>query len=129
MYIGILRRLKDKVRRKRSEKWRNNFWFLLNHNAPAHRSVLVKDFLAKKENMTTLEHPPSSPDLAAAYYTCFFKWNQRWKDSTLLMLLTSLKMRRKSWKGFHRITSRNVSNTFQVAAVSVLLHKGIIWKD
>jgi transposase len=35
------------------------------HNAPTHRSVLVKDFLAEK-NATTLEHPPYSPDLIPA---------------------------------------------------------------
>jgi len=31
-------------------------WFLLHDNTPAHRPVLVKDFLAKN-NVTTLEHP------------------------------------------------------------------------
>jgi histone-lysine N-methyltransferase SETMAR len=64
-YIDILCRLRDAVRRKRPEKWRTNTWFYLHDNAPAHRSVLVKDFLAKN-NVTTLEHPPYSPDLAAA---------------------------------------------------------------
>jgi transposase len=34
----------------------------LARNAPAHRSVLVKDFLAKN-NVTTLQPPPHSPDL------------------------------------------------------------------
>jgi hypothetical protein len=55
MYIDILRRLRDAVRRKRPEKWRTNSWFLLHENALAHRSVLVTDFLAKS-NVTTLEH-------------------------------------------------------------------------
>ena len=32
------------------------------NNAPAHRSVLVKDFLAKI-SVTTLEHSPYFPDL------------------------------------------------------------------
>ena len=62
MYIDILRRIRDADRRKRPEKWRNNSWFFLHDNAPAHRSLLVKDFLAKN-NVTTLEHPPYSPDL------------------------------------------------------------------
>jgi hypothetical protein len=60
MYIDILRHLRDAVRRKRPEKWRTNSWFLLHYNAPAHRSVLVMDFLAKN-NLTTLEHPLYSP--------------------------------------------------------------------
>jgi hypothetical protein len=44
MYTDILRRLGDAVRRKRPEKLRSNSLFLLHDNAPAHRSVLVKDF-------------------------------------------------------------------------------------
>jgi hypothetical protein len=40
----------------------------LARNVPAHRSVLVKDFLAKNY-MTTLQHPPQSPDLAATDFT------------------------------------------------------------
>jgi hypothetical protein len=38
MYINMLRRLEDAVRKKRPEKWRTNSWFLLYDNAPAHRS-------------------------------------------------------------------------------------------
>jgi len=40
-------------------------WFLLQNHAPAHQLVLVKDLLAKN-NVTTLEFPPYSPDLAPA---------------------------------------------------------------
>jgi hypothetical protein len=65
MYICILRRVRVAVRRQRLEKWRPNSWFLLHDNAPAHRSVLVKYFVAKSI-VTTLEHPTYSPDLAAA---------------------------------------------------------------
>jgi histone-lysine N-methyltransferase SETMAR len=64
MYIDILRRPRGAVRRKRPEKWGNDSWFILHYNAPEHRSVLFKDFLTKN-NVTTLEHPPNSPDLAA----------------------------------------------------------------
>jgi len=55
----------DAVRRKSPEKLRTNNLFLLHNNAPAHRPVLVKDILAKN-NVTTLEHPKYSHDLAAA---------------------------------------------------------------
>jgi hypothetical protein len=53
--MDILRSLKDAVRRKVSEKWRTNSWFLLHDHVTAHRSVLVKDFLAR-DNLTTLDH-------------------------------------------------------------------------
>ena len=59
MYTDFLRRLNEAVRRKGPEKWKTNSWFLLHDNAPAHRSVLVKDFLAKKI-ATTLERPPTN---------------------------------------------------------------------
>jgi len=72
MYTDIFRRLRDAVRRKRPENWKTNSSFLLHDNVPAHRSVLVKDFLAKK-NMTTLDHPPYSPGLAAADF-CLYPW-------------------------------------------------------
>jgi transposase len=44
--------------------------FLLHDNAPAHRSVLVKDFLAKTK-VTTLELPPQSSYLAPADFYLF----------------------------------------------------------
>jgi hypothetical protein len=40
-----------------------NCWFPLHDNAPAHRSVLAKDFFLAKNNVTTVEHSPHSPDL------------------------------------------------------------------
>jgi len=75
MYIYILLR----GQKETPEKWRTNSWFLLNDNAPAQRSVLVKDFLTKI-NVTTLEHPPHSPDLAAADFYLFLVWKQHWRD-------------------------------------------------
>ena len=62
MYIGILRRLRYAVRRKSPKNGKPNSWFLLHDSTSAHGSVLVKEILAKN-NVTTLEHPPHSPDL------------------------------------------------------------------
>lgn len=70
LYLEILRRLRDAIRRKRPEKWASNNWVLLHDNAPAHRSLLVRNYLAK-HNVTTLEHPPYSPDLAPADFFLF----------------------------------------------------------
>jgi hypothetical protein len=50
------------VIRKRPEKWRTVICFLFHDNAPAHRSVLFKDFLAKN-NVTTEKLYPNFPDL------------------------------------------------------------------
>ena len=67
MHTGVLM---DAVRRKHPEKWRTNSWFLLHDNAPAHRSVSFKDFLAKND-VTTLELPLYSPDVAPADFYLF----------------------------------------------------------
>jgi len=37
-------------------KFMENSWFHVHDSAPAHRSVLVKDFLAKND-VTVLDHP------------------------------------------------------------------------
>ena len=113
------------VRRKHPKKWRTNSWFLLHDNAPAHRTVLVKDLLAKNY-LTTLEHtspPPHPPNLAPADFYLFPR-----KGWHFVMLLTSLRMWQKSWKGCHKMASKNVSNTFTVTGRSVWLHKGPFWR-
>ena len=56
-------------------------------------------------------------------FTCSLHWNQYWRDGAFVMLLTPLRMRQESWKGCHKMASRNVFNTFTVAARSVYLHK------
>jgi hypothetical protein len=38
-------------------------------------------------------------------------------------------MRRKTWKGFHNMATKNISNTFTVAGRSVYLHKETILKE
>ncbi|KAJ4438653.1 hypothetical protein ANN_14600 [Periplaneta americana] len=70
LYVEILRRLRDAVRRKRPEKWVENNWFLMHDNAPAHRAIIVKNFLAM-HNITALDHPPYSPDLSPPDYFLF----------------------------------------------------------
>jgi hypothetical protein len=100
-----------------------NSWFFLHDNAPAHRSVFVKGFLAKN-NVTILEHLPYSPDLAPAdSFTRYLDWNRHWRDGDVVMLLAALRMRRKSWKGFHKVASIVISNTFTVIGRSAWLQK------
>jgi len=72
MYIVILRRLWDSGTRKRLEKLRTNSWFLLHDNAPAHRSVLIEVFLTKN-NVTTLEQLPHSPELAPGNFYLLYR--------------------------------------------------------
>ena len=56
-----------KVRRKRPEIFANNSWILHHDNALAYTALSVREFLATKQ-ITVLEHPAYSPDLAPSYF-------------------------------------------------------------
>ena len=70
-YIEVLTKLHERVRRKRRELWRNR-WILHQDNAPAHNILFMKQLLANR-NITVLEHPPCSPDLAPCNFYLFPK--------------------------------------------------------
>jgi hypothetical protein len=55
-YLEVLTKLRESVRRKRPELWRNS-WILHQDNAPAHNALSMKQCLAN-HNITVLEHPP-----------------------------------------------------------------------
>jgi transposase len=108
MYTDILRRLRDAVRRKSPEKRRTNGWVLLHDNAPAHRSVLVKAFLAKN-NVTTLEHTQNSPELTPADFYLFpaFKSamkGRRFCDVSDIIKNAVEELKRLSQNGFQKCT-------------------------
>jgi hypothetical protein len=124
----LLRRFRGAVRRKCPKKLGTNSLFLLHGNAPAHRSVSVKDFLVKK-NMTTKKHPPNLLTCLQLIFTCYLDWTQHWRDGAFVLPMTSLRMRRQSWKCFYEMSSRNACKNFKVAGRSVLLHKGTILKE
>ena len=48
-YLEVVKRLREKVRRKRPEIFANNSWILLHDNAPAHTTLSVREFLAIKQ--------------------------------------------------------------------------------
>ena len=56
-YVEVLKRLKENVRMKRPDQWRNNTWLLHHYNAPAHAALLIRRFLTDN-NMTVVAHPP-----------------------------------------------------------------------
>jgi hypothetical protein len=96
IYTDILCCLRDAVRRKRTEKWRTNIWFILHDNAPAHRSVEFKNFLAK--DVTTLEHRQYSPDLAPADFYLFLPMKSTLKGRRLCDANDIIKNARKELK-------------------------------
>ena len=70
-YVEVLKRLREKVRRKRPDQWRNNTWLLHHYKVPAHAALLTRRFLT--DNMAVVPHPPYSPDLAPSDFLLFLK--------------------------------------------------------
>ena len=56
--LNVLKRLREAVRRKRPEAWINNTWMLHHDNAPAHASLLTREFLTKRETTVVPQAPP-----------------------------------------------------------------------
>lgn len=71
-YKEVLGRLYERVRRCRRNLWENQSWLLHHDNAPAHTALSVRRFLTSKQ-VTCLEHPPYSPDLAPCDFWLFPK--------------------------------------------------------
>ncbi|XP_071642185.1 uncharacterized protein [Temnothorax longispinosus] len=70
-YLKVLNRLWRKIS-EIPEYQEQGSWFLLHDYAPEHKSKIVCDFLATN-HITTLEHPPHSPDLTPYDFWLFPK--------------------------------------------------------
>jgi histone-lysine N-methyltransferase SETMAR len=77
-YVEILKQLREPVCRKKPKLWPND-WILHHDNAPAHKAISVKQFLAQK-SITEMEHPPYSPDLVPNDFWLFPKVNSVLKE-------------------------------------------------
>jgi len=71
-YLEVMERLCENVRQKRPEIFANNSWILHHDNAPAHMALSVSELLATKQ-VTVLEHPAYSSDLAPNDFFLFPK--------------------------------------------------------
>lgn len=71
-YLGVLRRLRENVRRKRPDLWADNSWIFHDYNAASHRATIITEYKAKN-SINTIEQPPYSPDLAPCDFFLFPK--------------------------------------------------------
>ena len=93
-YMEVLEKLCEKVRRKRPELSVNNSWILHHDNIRAHTALSVREFLATKQ-ITVLEHPAYSPDLAPDYFFLFPKIKEILKEGILMTVMTSRVIQRQ----------------------------------
>jgi len=82
-YLEVLERLHEKVRQKRPKLFPNNSWILHHDNAPAHTALSVRKFLVTKQ-ITVLEYPAYSLDLAPSDFFLFSKVKEILKGRHLM---------------------------------------------
>ncbi|UYV69787.1 hypothetical protein LAZ67_7000729 [Cordylochernes scorpioides] len=75
-YLGVLRRLREAIRQKRSELWRIKSWILHHDNAPAHTALKISKFL-QDQSTSVFPQPPYSPDLAPCDFFLFGKLKKK----------------------------------------------------
>jgi len=80
-YCEVLKGLREGIRCKRPDKWNKNNWFLHHDNAPAHTSLVVRQFLTSKKHYSDSPHPnPYSPDHAPCDFFLIPKKKLRLKE-------------------------------------------------
>ena len=80
-YLEVMSRLREAIRQKRTELWKNQSWFLHHNNEPAHTSMLVREFMAPQLclNLNTHRNWPSLT------FSSSQNWRHRWKESILFL--------------------------------------------
>ncbi|UYV84034.1 hypothetical protein LAZ67_X000929 [Cordylochernes scorpioides] len=108
-YLQVMRNLREAIRQKRPDLWKNKNWLLHHDSAPAHTSLLVRDFLAKN-NTLMMPQPPYSPDLAPCDFFLFPKLKRPMKGrryATLDEIKTAskeeLKKKKKKFEVLRRL--------------------------
>ncbi|UYV65031.1 hypothetical protein LAZ67_3002872 [Cordylochernes scorpioides] len=71
-YLQVMSNLREAIRQKLPDLWKNKNWLLHHDNAPAHTSLLVRDLLTKN-NTLMMPQPPYSPDLPPCDFFLFPK--------------------------------------------------------
>ena len=61
--LEVMHRLRESIHQKRTELWKNISWIMHRDNAPAHTSMLVREFLAKNKTLI-MPQPSYSTDLS-----------------------------------------------------------------
>ncbi|UYV75875.1 hypothetical protein LAZ67_13001632 [Cordylochernes scorpioides] len=68
-YLQVMRNLHEAIYQKHPDLWKNKNWLLHHDNAPAHTSLLVRDFLAKN-NTLMMPQPPRSQIWPPVAFSC-----------------------------------------------------------
>lgn len=108
-YLQVMRNLREAIRQKRPDLWKNKNWLLHHDNAPAHTSLLVREFLAKN-NTLIMPQPPYSPDLAPCDFFLFPKLKRPMKGRRYA---TIEEIKTASKEDLNKITKNDFSKCFE----------------
>jgi len=102
VYISILRRMREALRRHRPELWASGQWTLLHDNARPHTALSDSRFLTK-HNVTVLSHPRYISNVSVAVLPSFTQNLMLTRCSTRTSILLTAKI--ATGKG-HRVSRR-----------------------
>lgn len=108
-YLEVLATLRERVRRKRPEMWKNKSWILHQDNTPAHTALVVKSFLTN-HGIPVLEHPPYSPDLAPCDFFMFPKVKEALK---VTRFETVKAVKQKATETMNMLTENDLKHCFE----------------
>ncbi|KYN36550.1 hypothetical protein ALC56_09095, partial [Trachymyrmex septentrionalis] len=100
---------RNAIRQKRPDLWKNKNWLLHHDNAPAHTSLLVREFLTKN-NTLMMPQPPYSPDLAPCDFFLFPKLKRPMKGRRYA---TIEEIKTASMEELNKITKNNFLKCFE----------------
>jgi hypothetical protein len=113
------------IRRKRPELWCAGNWLLHDDNAPSHRALVTREFLAHK-SIITLPHPPYSPDLAPCNFFLFLKMKLQLNGHRFDRVEKIQQESQMFLVCFENGTSSTHSSSGNGAGIDVSQHKGTI---
>jgi len=108
-YKNVLTTLRESVRRRRPDMWKNASWILHHDKAPAHKALSVKRCLAKNK-IPVMEHPPYSPDLAPCDFFLFPKIKSALKGTRFVSVDA---VKAKATQLLNSITQDDLQHSFQ----------------
>jgi len=99
----------EDIRRKRPELWRAGNWLLHDNNAPSHRALVTREFLAHN-SIIALPQMPYSPDLAPCDFFLFPKMKLQLKGRHFD---TVEEIQRESQNAVGRLREQDFQHVFQ----------------
>jgi len=124
----VLQRLRGAVCRHRPEKWHSSNWILHHDNAPAHRAVTTNEFLAK-HNLSSLPHPPYSPDLAPCNFFLFPQLKKTMKGCRFDYVEKIQANAMRQLRAITKMTTRGAFIIGRNAGISAYKHKDTTSKE